>query len=418
MTTATSASVAAPTLAFDHHSAFTSHHRDEVLAQVSGHPIFWTESHGGYWVVASHSLTKRVLRDPVLFSSLKTEEMTGGVTIPTVIGPRIIPAEVDPPHHRKLRKILMPQFTRSAVERVRPRLEAMIAGVIDDVVAKGDFDVVHDIADRIPAGAIVEYLGFPEEERIPFIKSVQAALNVMPYASDPDFVNSPKMKEGLDALGHAVGVIQSLIAQRKENATDDLVSHLVKPEFELDDEEILWITFTLIIGGAENPAAMIGNSLLYLAQDAELRARLAADHSLIPAACEELMRQTSSAVSLARTATRDIDLEGAAIRKGDRVLVWLPAANRDPRVFEHPAVVDIDRPSCPHVALGDGPHVCLGSTMFRVWFDIMMREILTKMPDFTVDLERSQRFDDAATMWGWRTMPATIDTRRSGPDPQ
>lgn len=81
---------------------------------------------------------------------------------------------------------------------------------------------------------------------------------------------------------------------------------------ELDDDEILWITFTLIIGGAENPAAMIGNSLLYLSQDADLRARLVADHRLIPAACEELPRHTSSAVSLARTATQDVELEGLA----------------------------------------------------------------------------------------------------------
>ncbi|MCX2934285.1 cytochrome P450 [Mycobacterium sp. CVI_P3] len=410
MTATTSISATVPTLRFDHHSAYTSNHRDDVLAQVRPHPIFWTESHGGYWVVTSHSLVKRVLRDPALFSSHKTEEMTGGVTIPTVIGPRIIPAEIDPPHHMKLRKILAPQFNRAAIERVRPRLEEMISGIIDDAVAKGDFDVVHDIADRIPAGAIVEYLGFAEEERIPFIASVHAALNVMPYASDPDFVNSPKMLEGMTALGHAVDVIKSLIAQRRADPTDDVVSHLVSPEFELEDDEILWVTFTLIVGGAENPAAMIGNSLLYLSQDADLRARLVADHSLIPAACEELLRQTSSAVSLARTVTQDIELEGAQLRQGDRLLVWLPAANRDATVFERPDAVDIDRPSCPHVALGDGPHVCVGAAMFRVWFDIMMREILTKMPDFTVDLDRSQRFDDAATMWGWRSMPATINS--------
>jgi cytochrome P450 len=408
MTSTTTISAEIPTLDFDHHSAFTSNHRDEVLAQVSPHPIFWTERHGGYWVVTSYSLVKRVLRDPGLFSSQKTEEMTGGVTIPTVIGPRIIPAEIDPPHHRKLRKILAPQFNRSAIERVRPRLEEMISGIVDEVVAKGDFDVVHDIADRIPAGAIVEYLGFAEDERIPFIRSVQAALNVMPYAADPDFANSPKMLEGLTALGHAVDVIKSLIAERREKPTDDVVSHLVSPEFELDNDEILWVTFTLIVGGAENPAAMIGNSLLYLSQDAELRARLVADHSLIPAACEELLRQTSSAVSLGRTVTQDIEFEGAQLHKGDRLLVWLPAANRDAAVFVRPHAVDIDRPSCPHMALGDGPHVCVGAAMFRVWFDIMMREILTKMPDFVVDLDRAERFDDAATMWGWRTMPAMI----------
>jgi cytochrome P450 len=147
--------------------------------------------------------------------------------------------------------------------------------VIDAAVAKEEFDVVHDIADKIPAGLMVRYLGFPEEERVPFIRSVQAALNVMPYASDPEFAQSPQMQEGLASFGHACMVINTLIASRRAEPADDLVSHLVGPEFGLNDEEVLWLTFTLLVGGAENPAAMIDNSLLYLAQDTALRARLA-----------------------------------------------------------------------------------------------------------------------------------------------
>jgi cytochrome P450 len=395
-----------PTLDFDHHSSRSSHHRDEVIVAVRDHPIFWTESNGGHWVVASHALAKRVFRDPAVFSSLKTEEMTGGDTIPTVIGPRLLPAEVDPPYHRTLRKILTPKFHKKAVEALAPSTEAFIADVIDAAVAKDEFDVVHDIADKIPAGLMVRYLGFPEEERVPFIRSVQAALNVMPYASDPEFAQSPQMQEGLAAFGHACMVINTLIASRRAEPADDLVSHLVAPEFGLNDEEVLWLTFTLLVGGAENPAAMIGNSLLYLAQDTALRARLAADHSLIPAACEELLRQTSSAVSLARTVVSDVELDGAQLRAGQRVLIWLPAANRDPAIFDDPAVVDIDRPSCPHLAFGDGPHVCIGAPLFREWFHVMLSEILTKMPNYTVDFDNAHRFDDSATMWGWRTMPA------------
>jgi cytochrome P450 len=401
-----SASTTVPTLDFDHHAPRTSHHRDEVLAEVAPHPIFWTEAHGGYWVVASHALAKRVLRDTEVFSSLKTPEMTGGVTIPTMVGPVLIPAEIDPPFHRALRKVLTPKFHVKAVERLAPQLEELIVGVVDAAVAKGDFDVVHDIADQIPAGSMVTYLGFPEVERVPFIRSVQTALDVMPYASDPDFANSPKMAEGMAAMGHAIGVIQSLVAARRADPVDDVVSHLVNPEFELDDDTVMWMVFTLVMGGAENPAATIGNSMLYLAQDTELRARLAADHSLIPAAADELLRQTSSAVSLARNVTADVELEGAQLRAGDRVLVWLPGANRDPRVFDCPADVDIDRSPNPHIAFGDGPHVCVGAQLFRTYFHVLLREILTKMPDYTVERDNSVRFDDAATMWGWRSMPA------------
>ncbi len=395
-----------PTLDFDHHSVRASHRRDEVLAEVVDHPIFWTEAHGGYWVVTSHALVKKVLRDTASFSSLKTDDMKGGDTIPTVIGPKLIPAEVDPPFHRTLRRILTPMFHVKTVNRIAPQMEQLIVDAVDEAVAKGDFDLTHDIANRIPAGAMVVYLGFPEHERVPFIKSVQAALDVMPYASDPEFAQSPKMAEGLAALGHAVGVIQALMAERKANPTDDVVSHMVNPEFELDDDTIMWMIFTLLVGGAENPAATIGNSMLYLAQDTELRKRLAADHSLIPAAADELLRQTSAAVSLARTVTADMEFEGAQMKAGQRLLVWLPGANRDPRVFERPHDVDIDRPNNPHVAFGDGPHVCIGAALFRMWFHVLLREVLTKMPEYTIDEQRSVRFDDAATMWGWRSMPA------------
>jgi cytochrome P450 len=402
-----------PTIDFDHHSPRAAHHRDDVLAQVRPHPIFWTESHGGYWVVASHELVKRVLRDPATFSSLKTEQMTGGVTIPTVIGPQLIPAEADPPYHRALRKSLVPKFNAGAINRLEPELHDFISTVIDETVAKGEFDVVTDIANRIPAGSMVALLGFHEEERVPFIKSVQAALEVMPYAGDPEFAASPAMQEGLAHFGHAVEVIKSLISLRRAAPHDDIVSHLVAPELGFDDDEVMWITFTLLVGGAENPAAMIGNSLLYLSQDTALRSRLAADHSLIPAACEELLRYTSSAVSLARTVTQDTEIAGAHVKKGDRILTWLPGANRDERVFDHADIVDIDRPSCPHVAFGDGPHVCIGAPLFRTWFRIMLREVLTKMPNYSIDFERSRRFDDAATMWGWRTMPASVNAERS-----
>lgn len=176
-------------------------------------------------MATSHEVVKRVLRDPATFSSLKTEEMTGGVTIPTVIGPRLIPSEVDPPYHRTLRRALVPAFNAGAVKRLEPELDDFIRSVIDEAVGKGDFDVVADIADRIPAGSMVTLLGFQEEERVPFIKSVQAALEVMPYAGDPEFAASPEMQTGLAHFGHAVEVIKSLIgyAARKRATTSSAI---------------------------------------------------------------------------------------------------------------------------------------------------------------------------------------------------
>jgi cytochrome P450 len=395
----------APVLDFDHHSVRLAHHRDEVLAEVDRYPIFYTEANGGYWVVTSYDLTKAVLRDPETFSSLKDEDGTGGVTIPTMIGPRLLPAEVDAPYHRTLRRILAPFFQRSAVEKMRPAIEALTREAIDEVICKREFDAASDISSLIPARTMVEYLGFPESERVAFIRSIHAALDVMPHAADPAWAGSPELIEGMRALGHAVNVINDLIAERRLRPTDDLVS-FISANREVADEHIMWIIFTLLVGGIENPAAMISNSLLYLSVDTTLRQRLIADPSLIPAAREELMRHITPGVSLARNITHDVEIGGVSLRAGERILLWLPGPNHDRTVFDQPQQVDIGRPACPHLAFGDGPHVCPGATLFRVQFQVLVTEILRRIPDYTVDLDRVQRYDDAATMCGFKSMPA------------
>lgn len=395
---------------FDHHAPETSHQRDRVLERVREHPLFWTESNGGHWVVTSHALSKQVLKDPQTFSSEKHPDGTAGVTIPTVMGPRLIPAEADAPYHRQLRKILTPKFTKAAVESMRPMLEQIVTDTVDRVIEKGEFDVVHDIADVIPAGTMVTLLGFPEEERVPFIRSVQAALSVMPKAAEAaDGEMSEELKQGLAEFMGAVETIKALVAERRRQPAADIVSYLVQPEHGLDDDELLWLIFTLMVGGAENPAALIANSMRLLAEDPALRARLIADPSLIPAAGEEFLRSVTAGVSLARNIVRDTELEGVQLRAGERILVWLPGANNDTSVFEHPEQIDIDRPACPHLAFGDGPHFCIGAILARLQFSVLISQVLTRMPDFTVDLARAERFDDAATMWGYRTMPASTN---------
>jgi cytochrome P450 len=386
-------------LDFDHHSARTTNDREQVLAELSQHPIFWTNSHDGYWVVTSHALAREVLRNAAVFSSHKNDDMTGGPTIPTTPGPRLLPVETDAPYHRKFLKVLTPRFTRGAVERLRPWLEEFVADVIDRAVQMREFDIVHDIAEQIPAGAMVKYLGFPDEDRISFIQSAHAMLpaSERPYAPDPKF--------GFD---YSVGLIKALIAQRRAEPADDLMSHLISPEFDLDDEEVLWLTFTILTGSSQSPVAFLGNSLLYLAQNPDLRDRLVADPGLIPAAGEELLRQTSSATGVARTVLEDITLGGVQVRKGDRLLVWLPSVNWDPAVFEHPEKADIDRPACPHMAFGLGAHLCTGAALIRTMFEVMMREVLTKMPNYEVDTTGQLRFEDSSTMWGWRDLPARI----------
>ncbi|EHB59187.1 cytochrome P450 [Mycolicibacterium rhodesiae JS60] len=387
---------------FDHHALETSHHREQVLDRVREHPLFYTEANGGYWVATSHALVKQVLRNPDTYSSEKHADGSGGVTIPTVVGPRLIPAEADGLYHRELRRLLTPKFNKATVDAMTPTVDAFIVSTIDRVIELGDFDVVHDIADVIPAGVMVRYLGFPDETRKPFIASIQAALSVIPKASSGQM--TPELEAGMAAFGSAVQTIQELVAERRANPTDDVVSYLCGQR--LSDDELLWLVFTLMVGGFENPAALISNMLLRLAEAPALRAKLAANPELIPAAVDEFLRMISAGVSLARNVRVDTELGGQQLRAGERILLWLPAANHDRAVFEDADTFKLDRGRCPHVAFGDGPHICIGDKLARLQFHVLLREVLSRMPEYTIDLSRAERFDDAATMYGWRTMPA------------
>jgi cytochrome P450 len=397
-----------PVLDFDHHSATVSNHRPAVLDEVREHPIFYTESHGGYWVVASYELARQVLRDTDAMSCLKHEDGTGGVTIPTAPGPRILPAEVDGEYHRKLKKILLAKLDKRTVDAMRPRIEAVVTEAIDRVIEKGSFDVVHDLADVIPARVIVTYLGFSDEVRVPFIKAVQDSVSAIPMLGEmPADGPTPEMQRAVETFTFALETIKGLIAERRRQPQDDLVSWFVSPEHELTDDEAMWLTFTCILGGAENPAALIANTMLKLSQDHELRDRLIADPELITPATEELLREITAGISLGRNVVKDIEIGGQQLKAGDRVLIWLPAANHDATMFDDPDELNIDRSPCPHMAFGTGPHMCPGSFLTRLEFKLTVEQVLTRMPDFTIDVENSERLQDASLAYCFRTMPAT-----------
>ena len=398
-----------PVLEFDHHSPYASRSRPELLAKVREHPVFWSESHGGYWVACSHATVRDVLGDPDTFSSDKSPDGTGGDTIPSV-GPRLLPAECDNPRHKELRDLLWEKFNRKAVAALRPMVEEIVTGAVDAVIAKGEFDVIHDIADVIPAGVMTTYLGFPESDRIPFIRTVQQVLSLqaalMPGAMET--MDQEQLQAGMNAFVAARQTIIDLMTERRERPTGDLVSALVhQTEAEIDDDELAFMIFTLMVGGFENPSALIANAMLHLASDRDLRDALIADPDRIHAATEEFLRFTSAAVSLARTCTRDVEFHGVQMHHGDRVLTWLPGANHDPAVFDAPERYELGRANVrQHAGFGYGIHRCVGFVLAELEFDLLWQQLLTRMPDFTIDIERSVRVEDAHTMYGFSTMPA------------
>lgn len=390
-----------PTCDFDHHSPeFAEDSHGCIAALRAKGPLVWSEANDGYWISTSFELSRTILTDPVTFSSLKQPDGSGGVTIPSM-GPTLIPAELDPPDHTAIRRVLNPIFSKSGVEKVRAHVEGIVDAALDAAIGKGEFDVADDIAWNVAPLTIIEWLGLPSEGRTEFIEAVRQGLSCESLADD--------MEVMMEAFQRTTSIIMELIADRRANPGDDLASLLVNhPDSTMTDDDLLWLIFTLLLGGIENTAALMTNSLLHLAENPDLRDRLRADPSLIPRATEEMLRFFSPGVSLARNVTKDVEMGGVTMRAGERVMVLVPAGNLDPENFESPGALDIDRPPGQNLSFGLGPHFCVGIWLARLEFHYLLEQILIRMPDYSVDRSAGARYRDAGTMNGWSRLPARV----------
>ena len=393
-----------PVARFDHHSREFSHHRSAMLQSLrTSTPIAYTASHGGYWVVTSYELAKQVLENTEIFSSEKSADGTGGDTIPSV-GPRLLPAETDAPLHNKLRKLINPAYSAKSVKTLEPVIKQIVIKLVDDLVAKRDFDIVDDVAEMLPPLVGLKHLGFPEAEREAMVEAVKTALSTG-VSSD----------QAAQAFGSACQKMMAFAQSRRQSPGDDVMSVLANSsDPRLGDEELMWMGITLFVGGFKNPGAHISNMLLHLAQDTKLRQRLIDDRSLIPRATEEFMRFYTPGVSVARTAKIDTVIGDAKIAAGDRVLVVLPGANHDEAVFKNGESFDIDRETNgQHMALGFGPHFCVGFRLATVMFDILLNEIFDRIPHYVAYADQAVRVDDAGIQASYVSIPASTSIRQA-----
>jgi cytochrome P450 len=396
-----------PVLDFDHRSPRISHHRHDVLAEVRRHQIFYTEAHGGYWVVAGHELAKQVLHDREhLFSTARTADGGGGITIPPqpVV---LIPAEIDPPEHTAIRKVINPLLGKGATDRLRPMMHAAAAEVLDAAVAAGEFDAVHDVGHVFPTLVILRYLGVPESEGKLLVDVIQQGFGTA-RAADPGQAEAAAAKALAD-FQHVHATLLALFERRRTDPADDVVSALVnQDDMRFDEQRLFWTVFTLIAAGIENVAATIANVMLHLQENPDLKRRLIDHPELISNAVEEYLRYFTPGPSTVRHVQRDTVLGEVPLTAGDRVLVWLPGTNFDPAVFDDPDTLDVRRHNARRqLAFGEGVHFCAGHYLGKVELEIFLAELFARMPDYRIDRERAERFSNAATMYGWWTMPAT-----------
>jgi cytochrome P450 len=248
-------------------------------------------------------------------------------------------------------------------------------------------------------------LGLPEASAVEFVQNFEAATSGGTGVDDLD-----EAAPGHGLLAH-FDTVMSTIAARRATPSDDIISYLVHADIDgepLDDTELLGFVSLILAGGLLTTTDAIGNALIQLERQPEDRARLRREPSLIPMAVEEFLRFEAPVMGLARTATRDTELNGQRIAKGDKVLMLWASANRDAAAFPEPDRCILDRPSNRHMAFGVGIHRCLGSNLGRLEFRIALEEILRRMPDHRIDLDNVVMAPVVGVTYGRVRIPMTF----------
>ena len=332
-------------------------------------PVHWhpEDHYPSFWSLTRYDDVRAVYRDTGTFSSARGvllrpaeagADPGGGLTL----------ALSDPPRHRNLRTLIARWFTERSARSLEDEVRASVRDALAIAFESGECDFAHDVAARLTFSVICRLMGVPESDvdRL-FSWTEEAFAAARPLAADHRIMQ----------------YLIELMDWRAEEPCDDIMSALVRGTVDrapLDEFQVL-LNCENLIGATENAGLSMATALVaFLAHPDEWR-RLQEDRSLLAPAVEEMLRWASSATHSMRTATRAVDLHGRRIEAGDRVVLWLPSANRDAEAFADPQRFDISRRPNRHLALSVGEHVCIGSALARSQARVLYDEMLTSVAD-------------------------------------
>ena len=362
-------------------------------------PVAHTERFGGAWLPTRYEDVAAIAYDTERFSSRSI--ILSNFRPPLDLAPvgGSPPISSDPPFHHDARKLLLPAFTKKAVERQEQATRAFCHSLIDSFAGQSVVDAAADYAQHIPVRVIADLLGFPPEDGPQFREFVEDLL---------EGINLPPE----DRIARVSRLFDYLLAQvhdHLDNPRDDLTTYLIDAELygqKLDPSHVSGAMALLLVAGIDTSWSAIGASLWHLAKTPADRERLVADPGLLASAMEEFLRAYAP-VTMARLVKQDMHWQGVDMKAEDWILLSFPAANRDPAQFDRAGEVIIDRQVNRHAAFGLGIHRCLGSHLARMELRVALEVWLERIPAFTLD-------NPGAVTWssgqirGPRTLPLRI----------
>jgi cytochrome P450 len=332
-----------------------------------------TAEDGPIWSVLSYELGAEVLTDAATYSSSSGSLLGSGIgQIPAGAGKMM--ALTDPPHHRHLRTPVLPFFSPKGVRNTADRIAALAASVVDDALARGEVDLV-DMVSTVPLVVMCDLLDIPEDDRELVVK----------VCDDAFLGQTPEERRA----GHQK-LIPYLFQQamtRRMDPKDDLISKLAtyrvngKP---LPIEDVVLNLDNIVVGGVQTVRHTAAMSIWTLMQHPEAWRQMQSGEVDLLSATDELLRWTSVGLHVLRTASRQVELGGQIIEEGDKVAVWTWSANHDPAMFDRPGELLLDRSPNRHLALGVGPHYCVGAPLAKSELGAIYRALLDRVASIEV----------------------------------
>lgn len=350
---------------------FAEHYEDVLESLVAKCPVAHSNVAGGYWVVSRYDDVRNCAQDWQTFSSEGGfEPGRGGEG-----GAKLYPVELDPPYQTRWRNILGPYFGPRAIRSREQSMREQADALIDTFIEDGRCDFVEQFAALLPGRVFfATFLGVPFED----LPAIQTAT---------DTAMRGPMEERPAAWEHIAGYLNSYLEMRRDSAPrGDFVDAVLEGVDDHDGNPASWehklfVMIDLLAGGIGTTTYLLAGMAHFLATHPEERERLAADESHWDNAIEELIRYYSSIVALGRTAKRDTEVAGQKIAEGDFVMLSFAAACRDPKVFDNPHEIDLNRKIAVNPAFSFGPHRCIGSHIARLEARVTLGRLFERMPD-------------------------------------
>jgi pimeloyl-[acyl-carrier protein] synthase len=295
---------------------------------------------------------------------------------------------VDPPAHTRLRRLVAKAFTPRVVASLRPRIQMVVDTILADVAPQEGFDVIRDLAFPVPLMVIAEMLGVPLTDRMRIKRWSSDFMCSLFGSFTPEVAAHAEQ-----AITELAGYLSPTVARLRDHPDESVLGQLVQAEEHgdrLSEAELYATCMLLLIAGHETTVNLIGNGLLLLLQNCSAAEGQTAV-ATIATTVEEVLRYEPSVPFTVRVAAADIQIGGQQIRRGERVCLYVAAANRDPAIFTDPERFDPARTPNPHLAFGHGMHICLGAALARAEGQIVISTVLQRLPQL--------RLRDAAPDW-------------------